>query len=63
VQQLRAHLATVLGQVGGVFQQVEQAPAVAVGGGQEDLETFFRQAQVAFAKTLVLAQRGRAPGS
>ncbi|MNR31874.1 hypothetical protein D3C85_1494150 [compost metagenome] len=55
-QQLAADGAAVLGQIRGVLQKVQQAPAIAIGGGQENLETFFRQAELPFAEAFWISQ-------
>src|SRR5690606_17033981 len=56
VQGFRGNGLAILDQVGGVLQQVEQAPAIAVGGGQQDLQAFFRQLQASGAQAPLLAQ-------
>ncbi len=57
LQQVGAHLAVVFGQIRGVFQQIQQAPAIAIGGGQQHLEAFVAEGQVALAKPTLLGQR------
>ncbi|MOA00769.1 hypothetical protein D3C78_1201430 [compost metagenome] len=56
LQQIDANLAVVFGQVRGVFQQVEQTPAIAIGGGQQHLETFVAEAQLSLAQAPFLGQ-------
>ena len=55
LQKLHAQLAAVFSQVGSVLQQVEQAPAIAIGGGQQDLEALLGQLQLAFAQPFLLS--------
>ena len=57
LQQFGCDLAAILGEVGGILQQVEQAPAIAIGSSQENLEALFWQAQALFTQALLLAQR------
>ncbi|MNR10481.1 hypothetical protein D3C85_1267360 [compost metagenome] len=59
LQQFDTDLTTVVGKVGSVFQEVEQASAIAVRGSHQDRETLVRQAQLALAQSLVLVQRTR----
>ncbi|MNM93562.1 hypothetical protein D3C81_1059400 [compost metagenome] len=57
LQQVGADFAVVFGQVRGVFQQIEQAPAIAIGGRQQHLEAFIAEGQVAFTQTTLFGQR------
>ncbi|MNS24541.1 hypothetical protein D3C72_563900 [compost metagenome] len=57
LQQVGADFAVVFGQVRGVFQQIEQAPAIAIGGRQQHLEAFIAEGQVALAQAPLFGQR------
>jgi len=56
MQQVGADFAVILGQVRGVFQQVEQAPTITVSRPQQNLEAFIAQAQAALAQPLVFRE-------
>lgn len=57
MQQLDTDFRAVFGEIGGVLQQVEQPPAIAVRRRQEHLEAFVTEAQLAFAQPALFAQR------
>ncbi|MNK98503.1 hypothetical protein D3C87_1188680 [compost metagenome] len=56
LQQLGADFAVVFSQVRGVFQQIEQTPAIAIGGGQQHLEAFIVERQVALAQPTLFSE-------
>ncbi|MCY1557367.1 hypothetical protein D9M68_942140 [compost metagenome] len=57
LQQIDADFTVVFGEIRGVFQQIEQAPAITIGGRQQHLETFIAEGQLPFAQATLFGQR------
>lgn len=56
LQKVDADLVAIFGEVGGILQQIEKTPAVAIGGAQQNLEAFVTETELTLAQALVFAQ-------